>query len=369
VLLICNSAATDRNTGERSRFISQLIYEPAFHVQQRNVTFRVNIDRDVPIVKERTEEVKRILNRYLADSGEIKRLSPSALNSYLDCRLKFYFRYIDGLKEMDGVTDEIDQSVFGKLLHKTMELIYRPFLGKEITGNDISQLKGNQGKIQQALLQAFAEDYFHTDMVTDSDITGRNIIIREVLMKYIIRILEVDRLATPFTIVSLEKQIAVRIAIHSDRRLAHLNMYGFIDRLDNIGDTLRIVDYKTGNAQRTFPGIAALFDRNKGNHAVLQTLVYACMTNIDRGRKYPRISPSLYIMKELFGEKHEARIHVVNQPPMENYFDIAQEFEAELNQLLVEIFLSDTPFTQTDDHRKCLHCPFADICHRQKNEN
>jgi CRISPR/Cas system-associated exonuclease Cas4 (RecB family) len=368
VRLIYNSAAADRNTGEMSRFLSQLVYEPAFGVQQRNITFRVNIDRDIPVVKERTEEVRRILNMYLAESGEIRRLSPSALNSYLDCRLKFYFRYVEGLKEMDEVTDEIDQSVFGKLLHKTMELIYRPYLGREVTGQDITLLQKNRQGIQNALLRAFAEDYFHADRVTDSDITGRNIIIREVLLKYVMRILEVDRDAAPFTVESLEKQLKVRIPVSgADGKTAHLNMHGYIDRLEYSRDTLRIIDYKTGNAQRSFGGIANLFDRDKaGNHAVLQTLVYACMTHIDRDRKYPRISSGLYIMKELFAEKYDPRIYISHQPPVDNYFDVAEEFEAELNRLLAEMFLSDTPFTQTGDTKKCLTCLYADICHRKK---
>ena len=365
VRLIYNSAATDSNTGEMSRFLSQLIYEPAFDVQRRNMTFRVNTGRDVPIVKERTDDVQRILGMYLAETGEIRKLSPSALNSYLDCRLKFYFRYVDGLKELDQVTDEIDQSVFGKLLHKTMELIYQPFREREITSSVIVQLQNDRQGIQQALFRAFAEDYFHTERVTDSDITGRNIIIREVLLKYIMRILEVDKAAAPFTILSLEEALDVRIPIRSEGNTVHLNMHGYIDRLDDVCGTLRIIDYKTGNAQRNFTGVADLFDRSKtANHAALQTLVYACMTRLVR-KEYPRITPGLYVMKELFRENHDPRLYLsYSKQPVDNYFDVSVEFETELNALLTEIFLSDAPFTQTDDNGKCIYCPYADICHR-----
>ena len=367
VRLIYNSAATDNNTGEMSRFLSQLVYEPVFDVKRRNITFHVNIDRDAPIVKERSDEVQRILDMYLAETGEIRSLSPSALNSYLDCRLKFYFRYVDGLTEMEQVTDEIDQSVFGKLLHKTMELIYQPFRESEVTSSVIAQLlKGKQG-IQHALYRAFAEDYFHTEQVTDSDITGRNIIIREVLLKYIMQILETDKIAAPFTVLSLEEALDVRIPIHGEGNTVHLNMHGYIDRLDDLCGTLRIIDYKTGNAQRNFSGIAHLFDRSKtANHAALQTLVYACMTRIAR-EGYPRITPSLYVMKELFKENYDPRLYLsYSKQHIDNYFDVSDEFETELNTLLSEIFLSDLPFAQTDDNGKCLYCPYADICHRKK---
>ena len=366
IRLIYNSAATDNNTGEMSRFLSQLVYEPAFDVQQRNITFLVNIDRSIPIVKERTDEVRRILGMYLAKTGETRKLSPSALNSYLDCRLKFYFRYVEGLKQKDEVTDEIDHSVFGLLLHKTMELIYSPYLNTEITADMIAKLQKDRKGIQTALYRAFAEDYFHTEKVTDSDITGRNIIIREVLLKYVMRILEIDREAAPFTLISLEEALNVSLPIRYNDNTAHLNMHGYIDRLDYTCNTLRIIDYKTGTAQRNFTGVADLFDRSKtGNHAVLQTLVYACMTHIARS-EYPRVTSCLYVMKDIFkkDEKYDPRICISHKKPVDNYFDVAAEFETELNQLLSEMFLSDTPFTQTENIKKCRNCLYADICHR-----
>ena len=384
VRLIYNSAATDQNTGEMSRFLSQLIYEPVFNVQQRNITFQVSIDRNVPIVKERTDEIRRILGMYtreMGEEGEIRRLSPSALNSYLDCRLKFYFRYVDGLKEKEEVMEEIDHSVFGKLLHKTMELIYRPYINTEITSGMLTRLLNDGKNIKNTLYRAFADEYFYTKQVTDSDITGRNIIIREVLLKYIMRILEIDRDAAPFTIVSLEEPLDVSIPIHNEEGsiTAHVNMHGFIDRLEAPSPPsgegrggLRIIDYKTGNAQRNFSGIADLFDRTKtGNHAVLQTLVYAYMTRISfpppfggGGWGEGLISSNLYIAKELFKENFDPRIYISRQPPIDNYFDVAAEFETELNKLLSEMFLSDTPFTQTENTKKCVNCPYADICHR-----
>ncbi len=366
IQLVYNSAAADRNTGEMSRFLSQLVYEPVFDVKRRNITFRVGVGQDQEIVKERTDEVRRILDLYLSDTDEARKLSPSALNNYLDCRLRFYFRYVDGLRESDQVTDEIDQSVFGKLLHKTMELLYQPYLRNEVTVERISRIQKNTQDIQHALHKAFAEDYFHTERVTDSDITGRNIIIREVLLKYIIRILEVDKTSAPFTILSLEEQLQVKIPIHTGTRNTWLNMAGYIDRIDETGDTVRIIDYKTGNAKRSFTSITDLFDRSKtDNHAAMQTLTYAYMTHIAHPQ-HTRISPGLYVMKDLFKEDYEARINISRKPPLENYFDVASEFETELNGLLSEIFLSDTLFTQTDDANKCLTCPYADICHRKK---
>ena len=364
VRLIYNSAATDHSTGEMSRFLSQLIYEPAFNAQQRNITFNVSIERRNPIVKERTDAARRILGMYLAENGSKKWLSPSAINCYVDCRLRFYFRYIDGLKDKDEVMDEIDHSVFGKLLHKTMEQIYKPYLNTEISANILTNLQKDKQGTQNALYKAFAEEYFHAEKITDSDITGRNIIIREVLLKYIMQILEVDKKNTPFTVLSLEKRLDASVPISCEGNFAHVNMTGFADRIDLVNSNLRIIDYKTGNALRSFSGIADLFDRNKtGNHAAMQALVYAYMVSLlNEGEEH--ISSGLYIVKDLFKDDFDHRINISRKPPINNYFDIANEFETELNSLLSELFLSDIPFTQTENIKKCQNCLYSDICQR-----
>ena len=388
VRLLYNSTSTDLNSGEMSRYLSQLIYEPVFKVKQQNISFRVNIDSPLPIVKERTDDVKQILDKYLSSGDDAKWLSPSALNSYLDCRLRFYFRYIDGLKEKEEVADEIDYSVFGNLLHKTMELVYNPYIGTTVTKSILTQLQKNRQGIKNNLYKAFAKEYFHVEHVDDDDITGRNIIIREVLMKYIIRILELDKNFAPFDLISLEKCLDVSIPIHDSdgRRVTsdeqpvtrhpspvtrHLNMRGYIDRLDFSNNSLRIIDYKTGNAKRSFSNVAALFDRSKsGNHAVFQTIMYARMLNIAEPQE-KHISSCLYVMKEIFKDDFEPRITQVtsdespvtrHSSPVTNYFDIADEFENELNSLLSEMFLSNEPFTQTEDINKCKNCLYADIC-------
>jgi CRISPR/Cas system-associated exonuclease Cas4 (RecB family) len=364
VRLLYNSAVTDRNTGEISRYLSQLIYEPAFNISRRNLTFHINRDKSKEIVKERSDEVKNVLNEYLKEGTE-KQLSPSALNSYLDCRLRFYFRYIEGLSESREVTDEIDQSVFGSLLHRMMELLYQPYKDKEIDAEILSGILKNRRLIDHAILRSFADCFFRSENVKDEDITGRNIIIREVLLKYILRIIEIDKVAAPFTLVGLEDRMNIRVPIHNGKHSAMLNLTGFIDRLDYRRDTLYIIDYKTGNAKRSFMSISDLFDCDKpDNHAVMQTLMYAYMVRLAFPR-YPRICSGLYVMKDLFTADYDSRIHLSRKSPIENYFDLSDEFESKLNSLFSEMFLSDTPFAQTDDTKKCLTCPYADICHRK----
>ena len=369
VRLLYNSAATDSNTGEMSRFLSQLIYEPAFNVKQKNITFSVNIKSNKPIVKERTCLTQSVLNMYSNDEKDCRFLSPSAISSYIDCPLKFYFRYIEGLKEKDEVADEIDPSMFGKLLHKTMEIIYKPFINKTLNKETIAQIQKNKKSLQNALYRAFAEDYFKVEHVVESDVTGRNIIIREVLLKYVMRILEIDKHTAPFTILSLEKRLTVKFPVQSESMKIMLNMSGYIDRLDSVHNTMRIIDYKTGAVHGNTSTISELFSPARtGNHAVFQTLVYACMTRLSQPVTLPPpvgggLISCLYVTKELFNEKFDPRIKI-SSTPIEDYSQVSAEFEYKLNELLSEIFLSDTPFTQTENIKKCRTCPYIDVCNR-----
>jgi ATP-dependent helicase/DNAse subunit B len=362
VHLIYNSTAADRNTGEMSRYISQLLHEPALKVPQpHHLTFSIKLGRDKAIVKECTEDVQQILQRYLTTDENSLSLSPTALNVYLDCRLQFYFKYVEGLKEENEIMDEIDPSIFGKLLHEVMENLYKGI--DEISKETLERLQNDKDKIQDTLLTAFGEHFFHTTQITENDITGRNIIIRDVLMKYIRRIMEVDKLVAPFKIISLEDKINVQVPVSGEGKTVKVNLQGTIDRLEKTQDRIRIIDYKTGAAKRSFSAIETLFDRKKsGNHAAMQTLLYACITML----KYPHyqtISPCLYVVKELFTDNFDSRLRL-NKTPIDDYKTVATEFENHLNTLLSEIFLSNTPFDQTEDEKKCRICPYSGICHR-----
>ncbi|MDR0713130.1 MAG: PD-(D/E)XK nuclease family protein [Bacteroidales bacterium] len=364
VYLIYNSAPAEKNQGEMSRFLSQLRYEPAFNLLMRDFTFDIRPDRTGEIVKERTEEVRQILQRYCLQEEGKTTLSPSALNCYLDCRMQFYFRYIEQLKQKDEIKDEIDPSIFGLLLHRMMEKLYAGFTGKEVSHDDLTQLLHDRERLNKTLLEAFAELFFHTESISDSDISGRNIIIREVLLKYVRRIIETDVRETPFKIIGLEQRIETAVPLVAGRTVS-VNMGGYIDRLEETQNAaLRIIDYKTGKAGRNVPDISQLFDRDHtDHHAAMQTFVYAMMT----GLVYPSVrivTPTLYVIRELFSDSFDPSVRLAGRP-VDNYYALADEFRKELNDLLTEMFLSDTPFTQTSDIKKCRYCLYAEFCRRK----
>lgn len=88
--------------------------------------------------------------RYNVEKHPKAFFSPSALNTYLDCRLRFYYRYVAGLKLPEEVTAKIDSALFGTIFHRSAELVYTELTehGKEIRKEDLERLLKNEVKLQ-----------------------------------------------------------------------------------------------------------------------------------------------------------------------------------------------------------------------------
>ena len=144
-----------------------------------------------------------------------------------------------------------------------------------------------------------------------------------------------------------------------------------IDRLDKVGNTIRVIDYKSGGDDLKFPDIPSLFDRthNKRNGAAMQTLFYSYLYFKKKGvSNSEAIQPGLYagkyIFKDDFSEKLILKEDKGREMPVSDAIPFMERFEEELNILLEEMFASEQPFDQTDDLDKCKWCPYSTICNR-----
>src|SRR5690606_28059830 len=119
----------------------------------------------------------------------------------------------------------------------------------------------------------------HYSLADHEEVTlsGQLVIARDVLQRYIKRLLEVDSSSAPFELISLEGSedyiAEIVIELPNDRKA--IGLKGIIDRVDRVGDTIRLIDYKSGSDKKDFPDIPSLFDRNnkQRNKAAMQTLM------------------------------------------------------------------------------------------------
>ena len=367
VNLYYNTSVSFLSTGEMSRFMSQLKYETNYAINEKTLNFDINISEPKAITVAKGEDIQQKLNEYL-NNGK-RSFSPSAINSYIDCSLKFYYRYIAGLKEADEVSEEIDAADFGNVLHETMHLLYKEFKGKLVNKSDLETLSKHNDKIKRAIYTAFKTQYFKVEVDEDIELTGRNILIYEVLIKYIRQLIKSDIKYLPFTIEGLEKRFKISPLVNVNGKDQNVNISGTIDRIDRTEGVVRVLDYKTGGDKNEFTDLASLFDheKEKRNKAVLQTFLYSYAYKTESNNGYI-VQPGIYKIKDVFNSDFKFEIlHIEgrNKVKVLDYNQYAEEFESLLKETLADIFNKDIDFSQVIDGSKvCQYCPYSGLCYR-----
>lgn len=361
VTLLYDTRTTGLQTGEVSRFVHQLRYHYQYPLIDELVVYDVASSAVPPISVQKTAEVEKLLSDFL--SGGMRALSASAINTYLDCPLKFYFSVLEQIQEEDEITETVERDVFGSILHKVMEDLYAPFKGKLVTADLLKLLRKDQPLLTGTIARAFAELFFKSPVVRPLE--GENFLTGEMIRKYAEKILEQDACFTPFHYIESEKKVRATITL-SDKRVVQLK--GFIDRVDSLDRVLRIVDYKTGSGKLEFESVEGLFDKEAKDRpkAVMQVFLYAWMYQQLPEYTGMPIQPAIYYLRTLFQRSFNP---VVEQKKgrgktdkVNSFQDFVADFEDKLRQCLDEIFNLDIPFTQTETGKACAYCSFRGLC-------
>ena len=360
VSLLYDTRSNGLQTGEVSRFVHQLHYHYEVPLQNKLLVYNVSSAKTPALQVKKTDEVMQRLNAF--HKGGSRAISASAVNTYLDCPLKFYFSVVEGIQEEEEVSETIESNVFGSILHKVMEELYMPLCGKIVTADLLKAIKKDTPVLTGAIARAFAEIFFMSDVVRP--LTGQNFLIGEMIRKYVEKILERDSKLTPFRYIESERKIN-RLFTLGDNR-TEIQLKGFIDRIDEVRDAIRIIDYKSGSGTSVFTSVESLFDKEDKDRAkaVMQVFMYSWMLGAAPAGK--TIQPGIYYMRTLFSDSFDAsvsrRIERTKTEPVTDFSAYSEAFEGELRRCLDEIFGRETPFTQTPTEKACAWCPFKDIC-------
>ena len=373
VHLVYTTESDEGKVGEKSRYIQQLDLESGIEIKEQAVYIPVDLQSSQPIVIPKDKKILEILSRYEVREGRDKqhRLSPSAINVWLDCRLKFYFQYVVQIRERDEVQEKIDPAVFGNLAHYSLEFLYKGFKMRKgrffLNKEDFEELKKNW--VGPAVDLAIRKHFSLPDK-EDIQLSGSLIIARDVLQRYIKRLLEVDESYAPFEIISLEdsKGYYANIPLTLPQGEKTIALKGIIDRVDKIGEAIRLVDYKSGSDKKDFPDIPSLFDRtNKTrNKAAMQTMMYGLLyKETNGGQINTPLKPAVFNLKDIFNEEFNPYLQMGTRGvrvEIQSYQEYEAEFLAALKGCLTEIFHPDVPFSQDEEEVKCGNCPYKEIC-------
>ena len=356
VTLVYDSRSEGMSGGEVSRFATQLKYEVK-HINLRELQGVFNFEpaRNEPIeISKKGETLAKIENYVLT-----KTISPSALNRYLDCKLNFYFKYIEGINETDDVREDIDHLIFGRIAHVALQALLTPFIGQEIGADDFNKMIADKVNLNNCLTLALEKEFFKKGKF---ELNGKNLLVYDIIKKYVVRILKFDQSIAPIKIISLEKKYEKKMLLTINGRSCEVSLGGVVDRLDQVGETIRVVDYKTGTSESTIQSIEKLFDaEKKRNKAAFQTLLYSSCVNSNL-KTILRIVPAVYGARSVFKTDFDPTFQLSGQLII--YQAHANEFETLLRNLLQELVNPEVAFSQTADSKICHYCEYNGICNR-----
>ena len=360
-MLYC-SRADEKSTGECSRYIHQLDYESPYTIEKLSVGVDLMPDTNRAISVPKGDKEMRVLERYLHEDSGFS-LSPTALFRYVECPLKFYFATVAHLRTPDEISDTVDALTFGNILHETMQELYTPLIGIKNPNKQVAALI-NHDIVAKAVDKIMGRLLFGRDDISTSDLSGDRQLVRDIIIKYIMRgVLRHDKERKGYTISGLEEDVPYRRPL-SDGRAVTLS--GRADRIDTLEDgSLQIIDYKSGAVPHLeYDGMENLFrgESQKRISNIFQTLLYSMMLC---HKHSVHATPSLYYAsKMLLGDYCEHITDVSSGMLIERYDDVAEEFERELDTILEELFDPKKPFYQVEDVDACKYCDYKKICRR-----
>ncbi|MCI6160300.1 MAG: PD-(D/E)XK nuclease family protein [Prevotella sp.] len=370
ITITYNNSTEDGHTGEMSRFMLQLMVESKTPIHRQSLQAG---QKQIPIRPKQVEKSGAIMEK-LREMRDNCNLYPTSINRYLRCPLQFFFNDISDIKEPDNEDeDEIDNRMFGNIFHRAAELIYPRIKneGKVILPGDIEDILKDGHTVPMTVDQAIREKMFNgAEMMPE--LNGQQIINREVIIRYIERLLIIDSHLAPFSIIGTEKKVGGNISITTTEGRHSIRLSGYIDRLDRIEENgverIRVVDYKTGSHSLTskINTVEEIFQqpilKKKHPDYYLQTMLYAQMVSNSHeyNEKGLPISPAL-----LFIQHASVQCDPTISIGKERISDIKafeETFVQHVSKVLSDMFEPTLPFAPTEDKEICVQCPYKIIC-------
>ena len=374
ITIAYNNSTDNGHTGEMSRFMLQLLVESGQKIDHYSLTAK---NQPTPLMPKAIEKDETALSKL----KEMSRLSPSAINTYIRCKLAFYYQYIAHIKEPDSDPETIDNRMFGNIFHRAAYLIYKDITDHSpvIEKAHIQAYLSNRKLLASVVDRAFEEEECKTN-------NGLQIINREVIIEYITKLLKIDQQLCPFSILAMEEEAKVytqlsftipsvgALVSSAPTKQYNLTIGGIIDRLDAITDKqtgkrhIRVVDYKTGNKPSSaIKSIEEVFDpkniASKHSNYFLQAILYSLI--VSRSKEWnvanDAVSPALLFIKQAATNDYDPTL-CIDKHPISDVMVYEEEFLTKLKETVADMYSPDAAFTPTDDRKKCELCPYRMLC-------
>lgn len=350
---------------EPSRYLLQLEMELA------RVNPKVTIEKKVYTLEEKRGSFEReirktpeILERL--DTLFSQSASASMFKKYLTCPLDFYYRYVMEFGEEDGVEEEVEHSTFGTFIHATLEKLYGPFAQTDAEGNrkspappplrsvDVERMLKEYPVVMK---QQFME-HFNGDQ--DAFMKGKNLLSYQMALELTGRFLRSEiaflaRQTEPVFIEALEQEYSSTVEVEVHGVPKQVRLRGYIDRIDRIGNQVRIIDYKSGKVgkddvelrikDRTPEDITDALGKRRH---LLQLIQYAFLYHEKYG-----IYPDSCIISFVSGDNEP---FVLNTRELERA-EVIGNYPLYIAGILEQVYDSEQPFAHVpQQYSNCRYC-------------
>ena len=354
ITILYNNSTTDGKAGEMSRFMLQMMVED----NQHQIHFNA-IQTPAAIMRSNPPVIR------MEKKKQLGFLTPTAINTYMRCQLRYYYKYECGLLEPEEDMEEtIDNRVFGNIFHEASQQLYERMLSRshQILKSDIEELLKNDSEIERVIDEAIQKELKVASLDTKR-LNGLQIINRQVLIHYLRQLLQLDHELAPFSIIGLETDV------RDTFQTPHISTVigGRIDRLDRIVkdgvERIRVIDYKTGGGNvKWLADVDAIFKQESlANHSdyYLQTFLYAALVK----KKYPEVpvSPALLFIQHSAGKDYDPTLCFGREPITDVGPNISRFMEL-LRTTVDDMFNADIPYQPTEQRERCTYCPYRLLC-------
>lgn len=356
------TAAEQIGSNESSRYLLQLKLELAKinqNVKISNQFYTVPFPElnELPsnVVDKKPEIIERL------DSFFERSISASALNKYLSCPLDFYYRYLVEFGEEKSVEEGVESNTFGSFIHKTLELLFKPFAQRDEEGNYVkpspppistSDIDKMLNDFKPILYNQFLEFFGGDESLFKN---GKNLLSYEMAMEITKNVLikEKEFLSNTTELVYIEQvegAMNTELEVPVNGEMKRIKFKGYIDRIDRIGDKFRVIDYKSGKVKDEDVKFKVLEDGlkqsfKKTKHALQLTLY--CLFFKEKYNCFPdqAIIMSLVKSDKLFVLNYEEEIE-----------GMTLVFKDLVEELLNEIYNLDIHFEHDSEAKYCGYC-------------
>jgi hypothetical protein len=358
ISLVYNAQTDERNTGEPSRFLRQLEYESGYKFNYFAQQQQIATESKIPVQIKKDKQVMSLLNKYL--TGE-QRLSATALTTYVDCPLQFFYKYVARIEEPKEVVENVEANIIGLMLHWMLETFYRELMRPDamISKERISEHRKTMPRLAE---RAFAKIVFDDEHHAVNH-NGMQKVVLAIVKEYADIILDQDEAHAPFKILALEKKDQISFEFFVEGVKQCITLHGIIDRIDEKDGITRIVDYKTGSDDLRFSSIEEVFETNgkKLNKALIQTLFYTHVYEQANGKE--RVEPNIYSIRNMrtegaFFMEGRGKTRLAG----DRLSEIKLEFVQQLRKKLAELFDEQVPFTPTTNENSFTYSPYITLC-------